>query len=69
MINQRHSYAGQANKSPLRDFEVMREKRERYHESRLATEVALLKFNTRYEKTEHSPVMQRKTDSTANTTY
>ena len=26
----------------------------RYHESRLATEVALLKYNTPYEKREHS---------------
>ena len=33
---------------------MARERRERYHESRLATEVALLKFNTPFEKREHS---------------
>lgn len=70
MSAQRHSYAGQVNKSPLREFEINRERRQRYQDSRLATEVALLKFNTPFEKREHSPTYHAKTGSTAvNTTY
>ena len=41
--------------SPLREMHIDRERRTRYHNSRLATEVALLKYNTPYEKRQHSP--------------
>ena len=63
----RATYGGKDRHSPLREVSINRERRERYHASRLATEVALLKFNTPYEKREHSPGMsfQNRTKSTA----
>ena len=63
----RGQYGGKDRHSPLRETSLNRERRERYHASRLATEVALLKFNTPYEKREHSPAttFENKTRSTA----
>jgi len=59
------SYANNRRQSPLRDLNLERERNQRYHASRLATEVALLKFNTPYEKREHSPSTHLGTKTTA----
>lgn len=53
----------------MRDFDGDRALRRKYHESRLATEVALLKFNTKFEKRDHSVESSCEGDVTRSTHY